>query len=77
MGDTESEDRVGKLAMLGPSINDVMHLRGEGVGQNVTIVLIGCMNGTVTGGGGPKREKFVLHHLWMVHWPDACRDGVR
>ena len=27
-------------------------LRGrEGVGQNVTIVLIGCVNGTVTSGG--------------------------
>ena len=56
MGDTESEDRVEKLAMSGPSINEVMHLRGEGVGQNVKMALIGCMNGTVTGGGGPKCE---------------------
>ena len=35
-------------------------LRGrEGVGQNVTIVLIGCVNGTVTRGEGvQKSEKF-------------------
>ena len=26
-------------------------LRGRGVGQNVMIVLIGSVNGTVTGGG--------------------------
>ena len=37
-------------------------LRGrEGVDQNVTIVLIGCVNGTVTKGGEgvQKSEKFV------------------
>ena len=35
-----------------------------GVGQNVTIVLIGCVNGTVTrGGGGPKIRKFCGRHL--------------
>ena len=35
-------------------------LRGrEGVGQNVTIVLIGCVNGTVTRGEGvPKPENY-------------------
>ena len=32
----------------------------EGVGQNMTKVLIGCLNGTVTrGGGGPKNPKIV------------------
>ena len=33
-------------------------LRGRGVGQNVTIVLIGYVNGTVTRGGGKKSENF-------------------
>ena len=34
-------------------------LGGSEVGQNVTIVLIGCVNGIVTrGGGGPKIRKF-------------------
>ena len=34
-------------------------LRGrEGVGQNVTTVLIGCVNGTVTRGGVQKPENF-------------------
>ena len=32
-------------------------LRGrEGVGQNVTIVLIGCLNGTVTRGEGVQKS---------------------
>ena len=36
----------------------------EGVGQNMTKVLIGCVNGTVTrGGGGPKIQKFCWRHL--------------
>ena len=39
----------------------------ERVVQNVTIVLIGCVNGTVTrGGGGPKIGKFCGRHLWMA-----------
>ena len=42
----------------------------EGVGQNMTKVLIGCLNGTVTrGGGGPKNPKilrtsFKYRPLW-------------
>ena len=39
-----------RSAPKGPSIKDVTHKRGEGVVQNVTIVLIGCVNGTVTRG---------------------------
>ena len=30
----------------------------EGVGQNVTKVVIGCLNGTVTRGGSKKSKNF-------------------
>ena len=48
------------LPPWGPSINDVTHWRGEGVVQNVTIVLIGCLNLTVTRGKGSKNVKHLL-----------------
>ena len=43
-------------------------LRGrEEVDQNVMIVvLIGCVNGTVTEGGGTKISKFCGYHLSMA-----------
>ena len=40
----------------GPSINDVEHLRGEGVVQNITLVLTGFVNGAVT---SDKREGLI------------------
>ena len=46
-----------------PFINDVTHERG-GVFQNMTIVLVGCVNGTATRGRGSKNLKdccVVLH----------------
>ena len=40
----------------------------EAVSQNVTIVLIRCVTGTVTRkGAGSKNKKFYGRHLWMVH----------
>ena len=39
----------------GPHLNDI-HAEGErGVGQNVTILLIGCVNETVTRGEGVQK----------------------
>ena len=35
-------------------------LREEGIGQNVTIVLIGCLNRTVTRWRGAKNPKILL-----------------
>ena len=44
-------------AHKGPYLNDV---HTEGVGQNVTIVLIGCVTGTVTRGEGVQMRKICV-----------------
>ena len=48
----------GSVCCSAPSINDVTHDRGRGVVQNVTIVPIGCVIGTVTRGRDSKNRKF-------------------
>ena len=51
----------------GRYLYDVRHRGGgKGVGKNVTVVLVGCVNGMVTRWEGIKSEKFARRHLWMV-----------
>ena len=47
----------------GPFTYDVRTGRGEGVAENVTTVLIGCNDGTVTRGRGPKVPNLSGRHL--------------
>ena len=48
------DSKVGgsEVQAKGPSINDVELQRGRGVAKYMTIVLIGCVSGTVKRGGG-------------------------
>ena len=48
----------------GTSNYDVLTLRGEGLAQKQTIVLIGCLSVTVTRGRSPKYHNFCGCHKW-------------
>ena len=53
--------RVGPAQGTIPNLNDVRtEGEGGGVGQNVTIVLIGCVNGTVTRGEGVQKSEIFV-----------------